>query len=1163
MKLLKIIIFPLVFILAAAGLNAEDPEIIFHQKDGSKKTYNIMDIGEMSFIKADISSYMTIYRNNDSLNAIFDTKYIEKINFSPDKSKLNVFFDGNQFNYDLSNIDSITVRQKEHRFVNVQINHEMRCLKDLKVSSFSDFNRKFDESGRSKLIIQENGLPQIMMVSDSDNNLLAMGIAKSTDTLVYINGITTAAAMVYQNVYMMGVPLDSLTDDVVDYILELGEVVYVGSAIDDSINLCSTSSIELSDDMKAILREAYINVYEFVTGEEYGEIQGIALEKKEKNKETILNTPLEVYPPEASGLIVTAEQDDDGETWVTVENTKKRHVNVRESDESHAIYRLGPNKPVLGNILSFVWDNVIHKNTLTFKKEDAFMPIHTVGMSTNIWDKVSYYDITDIPMRRSSIFRTCTSMWLGVTESVIITFIPIAPGSPKWIPVVTEIYSAISVIINDVPEIQEKINEGDIVGAVIIVAIEIEQSEVFWKNVFIAAGVALTDEVLGKIASMCQMLWKIAELGFLTNELWHVDEYDIFNISAPSKDIVKPKVQILLPEKRDIPSNQTVEIKAKLTDNENVKKVRLYVDYSSEPVFEYTFEGAPSTEREYSIMWNTGDLIGNHYLTVGAEDEAGNKASALKIVNISPNPNDNTKPTVEILSPLEETIERGASIPIKVHAADDNTIMHFNLYVNYSIAANADFETDISQERTHEFYLNTSKFSEGEEIIISIYALDANYNCGKVFKKYKIKGGGDYETVTIGSQVWMKKNLDVDKYRDGTPIRHCKSPEEWQDAADKKEGAWCYYNNDPELAEIYGKIYNGFAVQNPRGLSPQGYHIPSINDFNELENFLGGSDIAGGKLKTTGTIQDGNGLWQTPNDGATNESNFSAVPGGWRHKDGSFNDFSKYCYLFSSTESSSVDLWCIKLYYDSSEMWISAAGDKDDGISVRCIRDASSDEPYISSLNPNSAKIGDEITISGANFGATRGTSYVSFNGTQARDYPSWSDTEIKVKAPEGAKSGKLWVEVDDIESNKVDYEIISNTACFIAGKEYTEEDTELNIMNEGLSELPDCVGNLTNLTRISAWNNNLTSLPNSIGDLINLEEAYFNDNMLESIPESAGNLKSLQFLYLDNNELSSLPETIKNLNGSLKFMILSGNNFSESEKAKIKNWLPDVSINW
>jgi uncharacterized protein (TIGR02145 family) len=187
------------------------------------------------------------------------------------------------------------------------------------------------------------------------------------------------------------------------------------------------------------------------------------------------------------------------------------------------------------------------------------------------------------------------------------------------------------------------------------------------------------------------------------------------------------------------------------------------------------------------------------------------------------------------------------------------------------------------------------------------------------------------EDIQIGNQIWMCKNLDVDNYRNGDPIPEVKDSKEW---ANLKTGAWCFYNNDTTLGKIYGKLYNWYAVNDQRGLSPDGWHVPSDSEWTTLSNYLGGKSIAGGKLKETGTSH-----WLSPNIGATNETSFSAIPGGWCYSDdGTFHYINRSGYWWSSSECNATFGWCWYMYYNYKD--ISRGSDeKSSGFSVRCIKD--------------------------------------------------------------------------------------------------------------------------------------------------------------------------------------------------------------------------------
>ena len=188
---------------------------------------------------------------------------------------------------------------------------------------------------------------------------------------------------------------------------------------------------------------------------------------------------------------------------------------------------------------------------------------------------------------------------------------------------------------------------------------------------------------------------------------------------------------------------------------------------------------------------------------------------------------------------------------------------------------------------------------------------------------------GQETTVTIGNQQWMRENLDVLTYRNGDIIPQVTDQTAW---AALTSGAWCYYNNDVANGAIYGKLYNWYAVNDPRGLAPTGWHVPSDAEWTTLSTTLGGAAVAGGKMKTTGTTS-----WTTPNTGATNESGFAGLPGG-RGGSGTFSNVGYGGYWWGSTEFSAASAWGRVLFYSSGDVGRSASAKKL-GFSVRCLRD--------------------------------------------------------------------------------------------------------------------------------------------------------------------------------------------------------------------------------
>lgn len=214
--------------------------------------------------------------------------------------------------------------------------------------------------------------------------------------------------------------------------------------------------------------------------------------------------------------------------------------------------------------------------------------------------------------------------------------------------------------------------------------------------------------------------------------------------------------------------------------------------------------------------------------------------------------------------------------------------------------------------------------------------------------------GNTYQSVSNCGLTFTKQNLNVSKYTDGTPIPQVTDPIQWSNLT---TGAWCYYNNDPANGSVYGKLYNWYAVAgiydaasaaNPglrKKLAPTGWHIPTDGEWSNLINCLdpnanGGAiipNLAGGKMKATGTLQDGTGLWQAPNT-ATNESGFTGLPAGYRGNDGPFFNLAIYAICWSSSELSTTSAWYRSLYFNNGGAY-SGGNTKNYGHSLRCVKD--------------------------------------------------------------------------------------------------------------------------------------------------------------------------------------------------------------------------------
>ena len=191
--------------------------------------------------------------------------------------------------------------------------------------------------------------------------------------------------------------------------------------------------------------------------------------------------------------------------------------------------------------------------------------------------------------------------------------------------------------------------------------------------------------------------------------------------------------------------------------------------------------------------------------------------------------------------------------------------------------------------------------------------------------------GNTYNTVQIGGQCWTKENLKVSKYRNGYAIPTGLDNATWGSTS---SGAYAIYNNDNANDAIYGKLYNWYAVADNRGLCPTGWHVPTDLEWTTLTSYLGGESIAGGKMKSVGTT-----YWNSPNTGATNESGFSALPGGSRFNNGSFNSIKYNAVFWSATENDYNSAWISNLNYDNGNVNRNLNFYKRDGWSVRCLKD--------------------------------------------------------------------------------------------------------------------------------------------------------------------------------------------------------------------------------
>lgn len=191
--------------------------------------------------------------------------------------------------------------------------------------------------------------------------------------------------------------------------------------------------------------------------------------------------------------------------------------------------------------------------------------------------------------------------------------------------------------------------------------------------------------------------------------------------------------------------------------------------------------------------------------------------------------------------------------------------------------------------------------------------------------------GNIYKTIVIGNQTWMAENLRVTKYNNGVAIPNIIDNEEW---ASLTTGAFCNYNNTSDLDTIatYGRLYNWFAVDDTRRIAPEGWRVPSVADWNELIDLLGGDTIASNALKEAGNTH-----WADPYE-SSNSSGFTAIPSGWRYLEKNSRFIGYYCTWWTATEINLTGASFLYLYYYDSKVWRSI-NYKANGYSVRLIKE--------------------------------------------------------------------------------------------------------------------------------------------------------------------------------------------------------------------------------
>jgi uncharacterized protein (TIGR02145 family) len=276
--------------------------------------------------------------------------------------------------------------------------------------------------------------------------------------------------------------------------------------------------------------------------------------------------------------------------------------------------------------------------------------------------------------------------------------------------------------------------------------------------------------------------------------------------------------------------------------------------------------------------------------------------------------------------------------------------------------------------------------------------------------------------IKIGTQTWATKNLDVSSFRNGEAIPEAKTDAEWIAAGEQGKPAWCYYENNPANGTKYGKLYNLYAVNDPRGLAPKGWHIPSDEEWTTLTDNLGGENGAGSQMKNASS-------WKENGNGS-NSSGFAGLPGGVRGSGGTFVGVGTGGDWWSSSENGTNVPWGRELNCNSGNVYRSL-NYKQDGFSVRCLS-GSNTEQNASNADGNKSNSELRAIKIGAQTWATKNLDVISFRNGDAipeaktdaewiaageQGKPAWCYYENN--PANGTKYGKLynWYAVHDSRS--------------------------------------------------------------------------------------------------------------------------------------------------
>ena len=410
-------------------------------------------------------------------------------------------------------------------------------------------------------------------------------------------------------------------------------------------------------------------------------------------------------------------------------------------------------------------------------------------------------------------------------------------------------------------------------------------------------------------------------------------------------------------------NNQTGSIKSELE-----KPIEVIVKDQNGDVFKdetvnfAVTEGSVSSETvttdiegKANVMWTLGQTVGNQTLTISAFKQDG--TTPLTGSPFSVNASANEPSSIELISGNNQTanIVTILTNPITVIVKDQNGDVFKGETVNFAVTeGSVSSETVITDTEGKANVVWTLGQTVGNQTLtISAFRHDGTtpltgspFSVNATATLITDYDGNTYNVIIIGNQTWLSENLNTTHYPNGTPIPLVEDGYEWGSLSNN-DAAYCYYNNNANgEKEVYGALYTWVAAMGgdtvasyntiTQGVCPDGWHLPSYSEWEDLAEHLGGINIAGGKLKEEGTEH-----WYSPNVGATNESGFTALPGGRRfdtYDDGPFGWLHEITHFWTASSHGDYNSYLFTIYQNEERIHM-PWGSRGYGQSVRCIQD--------------------------------------------------------------------------------------------------------------------------------------------------------------------------------------------------------------------------------